>query len=328
MSEEIEQSNVPPAQGMRLSWEDVPASVRTQVEVRLGSPIIEVHSQSGGFSPGVAARIRTADNQRLFLKAAGLLPNPDTANVHRREARITAKLPAGVPVPRFHWVIDDARTGWVVLAFDWIEGHQPAQPWREDELLRVLGALSELSEFLTPSPLAAAEVGTASEALDTHICGWRQLLTDPPVVRDRLDDWSRRHLDMLAELETGAGAAAEGDTLLHFDLRADNMLLTEDRVWIVDWPHVRVGAAWVDLVFFAPSVAMAGGMSPEALLAHHPPSRAANADALNAGIAAVAGFFIRQSLLPAPPGLPTLRAFQAAQGAVACQWLAQRLGWR
>jgi aminoglycoside phosphotransferase (APT) family kinase protein len=328
MSDEIERGSAPPAQGVRLGWEDIPESVRELVEARLGSPVVEVHSQSGGFSPGLAARIRTADDQRLFLKAAGLLPNPDTANVHRREARIAAKLPAEAPVPRFHWMMDDARTGWVVVAFDLVDGEQPAQPWREDELLRVLGALSELSEFLTPSPLAAAEVGTASEALDTHICGWRQLLIDPPSVREGLDAWSRRHLDALARLEAGAGAAAAGNTLLHFDLRADNMLLTEDRVWIVDWPHVRVGAAWVDLVFFAPSVAMAGGMSPEELITHHPPSRAADADALNAGIAAVAGFFIRQSLLPAPPGLPTLRAFQAAQGAVACQWLGQRLGWR
>lgn len=327
MSEE-QRGSVPPAQGVRLGWHEVPASVRAQVEARLGSRIVEVHSQAGGFSPGVAARVRTDAGQRIFLKAAGPLPNPDTAHFHRREARVAAALPTDAPVPRFHWAIDDVATGWVVLAFDSIDGHQPAQPWREDELRRVMAALSELSTFLTPSPLSAAEVGTACEALDTHICGWRALLNDPAEIRAGLDDWARRHLDKLAALEAKAGTAAAGDTLLHFDLRADNMLLTEDRVWIVDWPHVRVGAAWVDLVFFAPSVAMAGGMQPEELLAHHPPSRITDADTLNAGIAAVAGFFVRQSLLPVPPGLPTLRAFQAAQGVVACQWLAQRLGWR
>jgi hypothetical protein len=105
------------------------------------------------------------------------------------------------------------------------------------------------------------------------------------------------------------------------------MLQTDERVWFVDWPHVRVGAAWVDVVFFAPSVAMLGGLSPEDLLNLHEPSRMANREAVDAGIAAVSGFFVRQSLLPAPPGLPTLRAFQAAQGAVACAWLAERLGW-
>ncbi|MEZ4617961.1 MAG: hypothetical protein R2867_20965 [Caldilineaceae bacterium] len=34
------------------------------------------------------------------------------------------------------------------------------------------------------------------------------------------------------------------------------------------------------------------------------------------------------SLQPDPPGLSTLRAFQAAQGAIALDWLAERTGWR
>ncbi len=58
----------------------------------------------------------------------------------------------------------------------------------------------------------------------------------------RLDGWSARHLDRLARLEAEAPAAAVGDTLLHLDLRADNLLLTRDRVVVVDWPHARVGA--------------------------------------------------------------------------------------
>lgn len=36
--------------------------------------------------------------------------------------------------------------------------------------------------------------------------------------------------------------------------------------------------------------------------------------AVTAAVAAVAGFFTGEGLRPAPPGLPTLRAFQAAQG--------------
>ena len=39
-------------------------------------------------------------------------------------------------------------------------------------------------------------------------------------------------------------------------------------------------------------------------------------------IAALAGFFTYQAAQPDPPGLPTLRSFQRAQGAVACEWLA------
>jgi hypothetical protein len=97
---------------------------------------------------------------------------------------------------------------------------------------------------------------------------------------------------------------------------------------MVDWPHARVGASWVEAVFFAPSVTMQGDPPPEELVAQHPYGRQADSDALSAVVAAVAGFFTREGLQPAPPGLPTLRPFQASQGEVSRGWLARRTGWR
>jgi hypothetical protein len=55
--------------------------------------------------------------------------------------------------------------------------------------------------------------------------------------------------------------------------------------------------------------------------------RAADPDTVDAVIAALAGYFTQRSHLPPPPGLPTLRAFQAAQGEIARRWLARRTGW-
>jgi hypothetical protein len=42
-------------------------------------------------------------------------------------------------------------------------------------------------------------------------------------------------------------------------------------------------------------------------------------------LAALAGFFVHRSTLPPPPGLPTLREFQRAQGAESLAWLRRRL---
>jgi hypothetical protein len=42
--------------------------------------------------------------------------------------------------------------------------------------------------------------------------------------------------------------------------------------------------------------------------------------------AALAGYFVHESLLPDPPGIPHVRAFQRAQGEVCIEWLRQRLG--
>lgn len=212
----------------------------------------------------------------------------------------------------------------MVLVFEDVEGRHPAEPWRGVELDRVLDALVALSGALTPSPLPPGRVDSATSWGVTGGGWWRRVRDDRP---PNLDAWSRRHLNALAEIEAGAPTAVAGDTLLHLDLRADNLLLTPDRVLVVDWPHARVGAAWLDAAFFAPSVAMQGGPHPDALLARHPAARAADAAAVTAAVAAIAGFFTREALRPPPPGLPTLRAFQAAQGAVARRWLVNRTGW-
>lgn len=317
----------PPAQGVRIDWLYVPEHVRRAVEAGLGSAITDAITQPTGFTPGVAARVRTASGRRLFIKAAGPEPNPDLPTIHRREGRIVAALPANAPVPRLLWSFDEGDRGWIVLVFEEVDGRMPAQPWLPTELNHALDALVELHTALTPSPLPPNTVSTAIHEFTESLCGWRRLQTEAPSRIDGLDGWSMRHLDALAELEAAAPAAVDGNTLLHFDTRADNMLLTADRVWFVDWPLACTGAAWVDVMFFAPSVTMQGGPSPEEVCSHHPAYRAADPAALTAAIAATAGFFTHRSLQPPPPGLPTVRAFQAAQGIIARRWLAQRTGW-
>src|SRR5260370_29861564 len=53
--------SAPPAEGARVAWQDVPVAVRTAVERVCGSAVIEAVTQPGGFSPGVAARVRCLD---------------------------------------------------------------------------------------------------------------------------------------------------------------------------------------------------------------------------------------------------------------------------
>jgi hypothetical protein len=61
---------------------------------------------------------------------------------------------------------------------------------------------------------------------------------------------------------------------------------------------------------------------------NHRWSQIVDDESVDVVIAALAGMFTRQSFLRAPPGLPTIRAFQAGQGKVARAWLAQRRGWK
>ena len=75
-----------------------------------------------------------------------------------------------------------------------------------------------------------------------------------------------------------------------------------------------------------PCVRAQGGPDPEVLFGAHPLGRDANPEGVTSALAALAGYFVQQSRQPAPPGLPTLRAFQGAQGDAAVAWLRRRLG--
>jgi hypothetical protein len=76
----------------------------------------------------------------------------------------------------------------------------------------------------------------------------------------------------------------------------------------------------------APSVAMQGGPGGEDLLERYPPARRAKPEDVTSVLAAVTGYFVHHGLLPAPPGLPTLRPFQIAQGEAGLAWLRERTG--
>ncbi|WP_093782199.1 aminoglycoside phosphotransferase family protein [Actinacidiphila guanduensis] len=316
---------VPAAAGVRLEWWAVPLAVRSEVEAALGSPVESAVTQTGGFSPGVAARVRLADGRRVFIKAVGPEPNPEAPGIHRAEARITAALPGAAPVPSLLTALD--LDGWVVLVLEDVDGKMPAQPWQPDELRRVLAAAADLSVLLDPSPVEAPPV---ADRLGASFQGWRRLAAASAAGTDDLawlGPWARRNLGRLADREAGWTAAAAGSALVHGDLRADNILLTEDRVVVVDWPWAAVGAAWFDVVAMGPSVVMQGTPDAVRLLDRHLHAQGAAPEDVTTVLIAAAGFFLHQSVQPPPPGLPTVRSFQRAQGEAALPWIRARTGW-
>jgi len=304
---------------VRVHWKDLPAETRSALEERLGSKVVEAITQPKGFSPGLAARLRLQDGKRVFLKAVSEKANPDTPGIFRREARVVPALPRTAPVPRLLWTYDEA--GWVGLCFEDVAGRHPHEPWQEEDLSLVIAALKKMAADLTPSPIALQE--TAVGALRRNINGWHVALLRN---ERRLDPWCVEHLAQLAELEAEAPQVAAGETLLHFDTRADNILIADDRVYVVDWPNARIGAAWVDWVAMAPSVAMQGGPDPETFLNRFDVAGIPK-HTIDAVLCSIAGYFVVRALEPSPPGLPTVRAFQAAQGVAALKWLRERTGW-
>jgi hypothetical protein len=299
------------ALGVRTSYEAAPAGVRAWVDRTLGSTVVSATTQQGGFSPGVAARLVTASGRRAFVKAVGAELNPDTPRLFRNEITAMQGLAAhSLPhAPILYDVYDDGS--WVGLLLEDIDGHLPPHPWRAADAPRVLDALAELTEALHPSPWPDAPVAAVrSEAV---LSRWEQVITDGLAV----PDWvAGREWELAKLARTGLSALAKGDGLAHWDVRADNILLTEDRVVFVDWAHAARAASWADTVL------LYGDMYGSVDLPDLPVD-----EGITGFVAGITGWLWWASSQPPPPGLPTLRSWQRETALNFLSWLRERLGW-
>ncbi|WP_454729665.1 aminoglycoside phosphotransferase family protein [Cellulosimicrobium protaetiae] len=322
--------------GGRLLWGDLPLALRDELEAVAGGRVVQERSISAGFSPGLASVLTLDDGTRLFVKAARTADEPVAANLHRAEAKVATRLPRAVPAPRFAWGHGDGD--WIALAFDVVDGHVPATPWDPDELDRVLTTLVRVAAV--PGARAMRLPPTGPDFADMAT-GWRALRADPDPRLPVVAPWAATHLDALAEAERGALVACEGESFVHGDLRADNVLLTPEKVYLVDWPHASRGAAWLDLAMFLPSVVMQGvvgvcepvtvsadaarrargGAWAASTFDAHPLGRDVHPADLRSVVAGIAGYFLHSARKPAVPTIPRLRAFQRAQGVAAVAWL-------
>lgn len=311
----------PTAQG-RIGWEEVPDQVRTAFTHEF-TTVVGEDRKSGGYSPGLASVLRLDDGRSVFVKGINAARTPAGPGLYRRERDVVRALPTGLSAPGLLWDFDDAE--WVVLAFAAVEGHTPRIPWRSEELDLVVTALADMAERYTPSPapLVSAVQDINDDGFHSH---WRGLITGTLHADvDLLPPWARENLHLLADLEEGWEKGADGDTLLHMDLRSDNILITATgEARFVDWPWAARGAAWLDMIQFLPT-AVPQGVDAEAVWHAFPPGRAADPTAVNRVLAGIAGGYLVGAQKPAPPGIPHLREDGYRWGEAALDWLRARL---
>jgi aminoglycoside phosphotransferase (APT) family kinase protein len=305
-----------PGTAVRPRWDQLPAPLRHGLAAQLGD-ITHADVQTGGFTPGLAARLALADGHAVFVK--GIAADHPLAGKYQAEAQVARALPDAVPAPRLRW--DGEIAGWVVLVFDDIDGrHADLTPGSPD-IARVVDMVASLAAALTPCP--APDVPAATVELADLVHGWRELAASPPT---DLDAWAHRNLRLLAEAETAWLADADGKTLLHGDINRSNLLVTDQAVVLVDWGQPVYGAAWIDIADLIPHLILAGHFPAAAEQAVAPVLAATgvSTETITSYAVAFAGYWARMSRRPAPPGVPHLRAYQARAAHAALRWVAHR----
>jgi hypothetical protein len=267
-------------------------------------------SQTSGFTPGFASVLLCEDGTRHFVKAASTKAQQMFAEAYREEARKLAALPATAPAPPLRWTLD--VDDWFALSTEYVEARHPHRPWRATELAQCLEMLGQAAALLTPAP-AGLELTPATE----EFAGW-------PAYWDGLD---RPHRDQAAALAARYPEVVAGGTVVHTDVRDDNLLLAVDgRVLLCDWNWPMAGAPWLDSLFLL--IGPRGdGLDVEAVISASPLLSPVPADDIDVVLALVTGYFLKSAAEPVPPTSPFIREVQRWQGDVCWSWLAERRGW-
>ncbi len=297
----------------RLEWAHLPPPVRAAIEERCGSPVVEAVSQGGGFTPGFASVLVCADGSRHFVKAASTVAQRLFAESYREEARKLRALPEGTPAPRLLWVLDE---DWLVLGLEYVEAKAPRRPWRREDLDPCLDALETVADLLTPVP-----GGLHLDPIADDFADWPAFWDHVRATRNL------PHADEAAALASEFEGGVVGETLVHTDVRDDNVLLTPDgRALFCDWNWPTVGAPWIDSLFML--IGPRGdGLDVDAVIAERRLLRDVPPDDVDRVLALVCGYFLRQADQPVPATSPHLRDAQRWQGDVVWAWLAERRGW-
>jgi hypothetical protein len=308
-------STTPVVASPRISWDDVPRHVRAAIEQTLGSPVREAATQVGGFSPGAAVRVVCEDGRRAFVKAVGLSLNPETPGLNRAEVTALALLPDDVPAPKLLGSCDDGD--WVALVLEDIQGRRPALPWAGGDVAMMaatLGVLSrtsghpDLPEFAEKTGLLPA---------------WDNIVADSdgidPGLLDRLPD--------MTAAQVLAADVTRGSALVHWDARNDNVLIRGKQAVLLDWAWACRGAPWLDTLLLALDFEVQGGPDADDFLRRNEVTREVPAAHLRSVVACLLGLFADRARRPAPPGLPTIRMWQAHCRDRALRWVDEGAVW-
>jgi hypothetical protein len=250
--------------------------------------------------------VTLADNRRVFVKAAGA---PHTAGWIRREHEVYAHLQGGTFIPRLIGFDDDPTDP--LLAIEDLSDADWEVRWDADRVAAVRRALATLATS-TPPPNTLP----VKEAFAGLFGRWQVIRDDPgPFLSTgiRSERWLEHALPAL--VAAADAVPAEGEDLLHLDVRSDNLCFRDGQAILVDWNWCCLGNADLDVAAWLPSLAREGGPQPWEVL----PGDGAYAAFLAGVWAAVVG-------LPPPATAPTVRAGQRSQLEVALAWCEHELG--
>jgi hypothetical protein len=198
---------------------------------------------------------------------------------------------------------DNSKERPVLLLEDLSQARWPP-PWQAGDEALVMAALDELHAAPAPPGLPGAESDVSA--------GWPELGADPlPFLSLGLVSAAWLDANLATLQSAGERAALAGGSVVHLDIRSDNLCFKDGRALIVDWNWASLGNPAVDAQFWLPSLVLEGGIPPIDLEPEY--------------AAWLVGFFAARAGLPVIVDAPGVRPIQLAQLKVVLPWACRLL---
>lgn len=288
------------ASAARHSWIE-------RVETRLSQRAASWRRVSGGYTPAGRWVVTFEDGQSVFVKIG---TTESTANWLRKE-RLFYEAVRAPFMPKFLAWDDDGEQPLLVL--EDLSGANWPPPWDAMRVQRMREALASVAA--TPPPTGLTRLADSAGEM---FGGWCAIAADPRAFLSLgtcSPAWLDRCLPALIASEADGVAALDGESLLHFDVRSDNMCFAGARTLLVDWNLACIGNPLFDVAAWLPSLEYEGGPKPEEV---------STESSEFAGL--LSGYFASHAGLPSIPDAPLVRRVQREQLFTALPWAVRVLG--
>lgn len=318
----------------RRGWSALPGPVQDRISAELQAPVDLVEPAGGGFTNGFAAVV-SGGKHRLFVKAVPATDGP-IFDAYVREAEVLATLPAGLPVPLLH-AADLVMAGgsqWQLLCFEAVDGHMPGQPWTVTDLGAVHQSLLTVQTGLRQLPPGLSGRSMVDEFFGTGpLSGILDCWGRDGGLPSYLPPLSGARIAELEALTLLGREALTGDSVLHNDLRADNIIIRdtggragEPAAVFCDWNFLSTGPAWADWVALLVYPRHAG-IDVGPWISESPLSAGADPEHIDAWLAVLAALMVTSGAQPELATSPVLRSHQRFTAQILIQWISERRLW-
>ncbi len=274
------------------------------IQSLLQQKVVEYRNVQGGYTRAKRKIATLESGERVFVKAA---TSPETALWLREEYNVYQNLSADF-MAKFIGFFDDAENP-VLLLEDLSDAIWPKK-WDDKEISLTVQLLDRLKNLSLPESLKLPKL----ELKRGEFASWQFVAANPDLFL-KLNlcskSWLDKALPFLIEIDQSAPLA--GNSILHFDIRSDNLCFLEERVILVDWNWACIGNSRFDLIAWLPSLSNEGGPGFDELIPN--PTKEDFDLAL-----LLAGFWAYRAGMPEPYPDSMLRDLQLKQLKVILPW--------